>query len=452
MYFKPQRKPFSFIKFIFYLNIAVFLSCSLKTTGTYKGPPRDNEVELDTTGILELNDLSENLVDFTDLTIDTSYDFEEIEYPEGWLEGWRNRLKITVSPSDDWKEEITNFPLLIHIGSKSGRSNSDLTFIFSILASDLPLPGITITGEDGTSELFVEIEKWDIAGNEAFLWVKIPRLDPELDTIVYLYFDSIHPDNSRTVGFVGSNPAKEVWNDNGFEGVWHLNSVGGYQSVKDSTFHARHGTPGGGMVPLINLSAGIIGNAIIFDGVDDFICLEGNAINVNNWDQITIEAWFNAESIDDDRLVCKATGSAVAMHAFSLGVVNNDPSNNILRGRVVTGTSPAEQTNFDSQNSIEINNWYYGTLTWMSEEGLVSIFVNGLPSGSTGNSGPSIKDVDSPLCIGNINASSIEPRFFKGKIDEVRISNKRRSDTWILVSYLSGIDELISFGDLETIY
>jgi len=81
-----------------------------------------------------------------------------------------------------------------------------------------------VTTASGT-ELYVEIEKWDSANKEAWLWVKVPSLSGTQDTILYLSYDINRADNTAYVGDTASTPAKAVWNS-GFQDVLHLAEQG----------------------------------------------------------------------------------------------------------------------------------------------------------------------------------------------------------------------------------
>lgn len=80
---------------------------------------------------------------------------------------------------------------------------------------------IAVTQSDGVTQLYVEIEKWDYANKKARLWAKVPYIDDDVDTDLYLYYDRNHADNTAYVGAPNSTPAKNVW-DNHFVFVRHM--------------------------------------------------------------------------------------------------------------------------------------------------------------------------------------------------------------------------------------
>lgn len=83
------------------------------------------------------------------------------EYPfkSGWLDGYKYRKKIKIS-DEIIDEDLNHFPILIKIGQLSGRSDEDTSDILDIVGSDYSK--IAITKEDGLTQLYAEVEKWDL--------------------------------------------------------------------------------------------------------------------------------------------------------------------------------------------------------------------------------------------------------------------------------------------------
>jgi hypothetical protein len=165
---------------------------------------------------------------------------------------------------------------------------------------------------------------------------------------------------------------------------------------------------------------------------------------------VTLEAWFYADSIDDGRLVCKAFGENLNQHVFSLGTFRNG-SNRFLRSRLVTDGTTGDQTNLDSDAILETGVWTYGVFAWSGDDGMGAAYINGQRNQAATNAGETLANSAQSVCIGNINTLNLtSDKFFEGRIDEVRISSVRRSDAWIKATHESGMDDLVTFGSLET--
>ena len=149
-----------------------------------------------------------------------------------WLSGWDKRIKITVS-NTNIDSDVTHFPLLLTLGASVGTGSDDVTAIFDELTSDDNRKKIAVTEDDGESEIYVEIEKWDDANETAVLWVSEENLvfSSSGETELYIYYDVDHADNDTYVGDSGSRT--EVWDSN-FKMVHHLVGAA-YTNLDDST-------------------------------------------------------------------------------------------------------------------------------------------------------------------------------------------------------------------------
>jgi len=65
-----------------------------------------------------------------------------------WLEGWSNRIKLTLDGSKI-DEDLTDFPLMINVASGTGRTNNDITDVFDEL-SELTKKDYTTWNPDDT--------------------------------------------------------------------------------------------------------------------------------------------------------------------------------------------------------------------------------------------------------------------------------------------------------------
>ncbi|MGA2669954.1 MAG: DUF2341 domain-containing protein [Dehalococcoidia bacterium] len=137
-----------------------------------------------------------------------------------WLSDWGKRVKLTTDHTDITLA-LSDFPILLHVSASCGRNNDDVSCVFDELQSDANRFKIAVTTSDGTTQCYVEIEKWDDANEQAWLWVKAPSLSSTVDDDFYLYYGSSHADNTTYVGDIGSTAAQTVWDSN-FKLVNHM--------------------------------------------------------------------------------------------------------------------------------------------------------------------------------------------------------------------------------------
>jgi len=162
--------------------------------------------------------------------------------PDGWLSDWAKRVTVTVNASQlTDSNDLTWFPVMLELGTSVGMTGDDVSCIFDEVGDNWQK--IAVTTSDGETELYVEIEKWDDANEQAWLWVSKTGwvIDSETDTTLYLYYDSTHADNDTYVGDPGSTTAQNVWDSN-FKFVSHMTPINAYfQSIISLDSGAHNG-------------------------------------------------------------------------------------------------------------------------------------------------------------------------------------------------------------------
>ncbi len=375
--------------------------------------------------------------------------------PTGWLSGWANRVKLTI---DHTKVDsaLSDFPILVHLCNSSGENHDDVSFVFDNLGSDTNRKKIAITISDGTTECYVEIEKWDDANEQAWLWVKVPRISNTADTNLYLYYDADHADNDSMVGDNESTPAQDVWT-NGFVMVQHLGEVGNGISNEyrdstdynyDGTGHTGTGTP--------TRTTGQIGNAQVFDGDDDYIQVADNdAFSIPTTGELTVEAWIRPDVLDFPK--AEPSGNpAQGAYVNLLGKADYGGKEEYqFRIYNKTGSDRPNQLSFyvfnldggwgagaDSQDVLTAGQWIH--VVGIVYANNVCFYKNSVLRETTSLTGYKLENGMAPFQIGHCE-NAAHPGYFLGAIDEVRVSNIARSDAWIRASYYSEIDRLFAF-------
>ena len=198
-----------------------------------------------------------------------------------WLENWRYRKKFIIDHTKI-SNDLTWFPIVIFL---------DDVDVFNEIGKNRYK--IAFTKDDGTTQLYAEIERWDWMSKKAVIhisksdWV----ISSTNDTVFYMYFDNSKPDNTNYAGDIGSTPAQKVW-DNNFMGVWHLNTLGS-AIRKDSSINGNDGAWNG--------ETNLIHDILY---VDDFKKYSGNPILSGT------EAW-ESDGIRDPTFLLTPDGYAV---------------------------------------------------------------------------------------------------------------------------------------------
>jgi len=363
---------------------------------------------------------------------------------EAWLPGWHKRMRMTINQSDV-SSDLTDFPVLIHLSASSGQGLEDVTFVFTELGSDANRKKIAVTTGDGKAECYVEIEKWDTANKQAWLWVKVPSVSSTTGTVLYLYYDSSHADNTDHVGDPGSAPAKVVWGDHtsyviDYGGVWHLDeaaSDGTPGGQKDSSPNGNHGTPknfqdgGGGATG----TTGKIDGADKFAGDDDYVTVSSPS-NTDPSNYLTVSAWIKISALSHNGDIV-SRGDSYGLRVWGNG--------QILFFKYVGSN---QWYNMAPSGVNVIDNTFHYIVGVQSGTGM-NLYIDGVQKDSNGNTTAIVYGLGSTLEIGRHGNGSPDYNF-TGTIDEVRVQNIARDASWIKASYENERDHLIDYGGEET--
>jgi len=430
------------------------------TAGTVTGPSSGTISvgnNWDTSGGTFTHNNSEVILNATDtsntITSGSNGDFYKLTFgtaeASNSLSGWDNRIKLTID-KNDIDSNLSNFPVLVYLSTSSGRNNDDVSAVFDELQSNANRKKIAVTTSDGTTQCYVEIEKWDDATEQAWLWVKVPSVSSSADTILYLYYDADQSDNTTYVGDTDDTVAQNVWDDN-HKGVWHLtenaSGTGTSGLYKDSTSNNNDGND---YVSTTGKSGEIDGGQE-FDGVDDYLNVADSASLHLGTGSFTIEAWLNASSfISNDaptyiRWLSKSN--------YCADWQTNDSCNWFCaqiyeKGKVNAGGRGYGNAGIFSINTadgaVTLDTWHRVAIVVDRSTSKGYIYVNGVNQNGTG---ASISNL-----TGNLDMDGAVLQFpatwadYPGLMDEVRISSGTpRTAAWFKAGYESGKDDLIDF-------
>lgn len=307
---------------------------------------------------------------------------------------WEYSRQITIDKDFVENENFTSFPMLIQVDLDNSHcldNGQDIRFLAS----------------DETTQLDHEIESFD--GVTLIAWVRIPTLYCDVDTVIYIHYGNADATEQE-------NPTG-VWDDN-YAAVWHMydNST---STILDSTSNNQDGVKKGANEPQEN--DGKIWKCENFDGTDDNIRIgrvPALEVGDNVW---TISGWYKMYvnvansmlfSYNDDH-----QGGAVDIYVYWSGT----------GVRYQVGGSGAEQSStindlVTSPIFHQIVLQYDGTNALMYEDGIVK------DNGALDFSAPDATYIFAFGYDYNIN-------YWKGSMDEVRISDVARTPNWIHTAF-----------------
>lgn len=330
--------------------------------------------------------------------------------------GWSNYRSITISKLQV-AEDLINYPVLVRL------TGANFDFSKSVNGNDIRFT-------DVNKRYLLDYEKvsYDPAGF-AELWVRIPRLSSSEDTTILMYY-------GNSSAWDGSNSAS-VWSE-GYRGVWHANDIGPH-AIADSSFYQNDGDKYADNYPAE--VTGIVGSAQSFDGITDYIKMKDNpSLDTNS--EFTISGWIKiptTRKMGNNFLFGKWQDAAdyrsEGMWFWSNGGGFDKPT----LGTSYDGTW-SDAYKLEGSTSLTANVWHYVTGVYNGSN--MIIYLNGTQNGT--KAGPaSIAIKDSDFMIGaylglDVSNNLAYINYYKGVIDEVRLSDVARSSAWIKADYYYG--------------
>lgn len=305
-------------------------------------------------------------------------------------------------------------------GEVSG-SHSDMPLV--IIPSETEMGALTSAEADSVrvytdASLTTEIPR-EIVNNDE-IHIKPGTVSTSLE--VYVDFDGVRSDYGVTATYGRNN----VWSD--YAAVFHMEEdpSGSAPQMVDSTGNGD-GTSNGTMASGDSVS-GQLGNALDFDGTDDYISVSDAAyLDIT---EATIQGWVNpGENGDIDFVMKPAAATYTSPFASYLlrlqmrsGTSNDGPIFGINGGGTFRSSGISATT-------LSFSTWYmiHGTF----DGSTVESYLDGSSSSSSSYTG-SITSSTYDLELGNRATGS---QFRESIIDEIRIRDAAMSSTWISTEY-----------------
>lgn len=162
-------------------------------------------------------------------------------------------------------------------------------------------------------------------------------------------------------------------------------------------------------------TAGKIGDALIFDGINDYVEVT-NATIGNPSGSFTVMAWAKATSESQNTGTYGDNDCIISKHISYDGYyIEYAWDSNRIRGGLGDGSS----WNRIEGGSWEIDEWHHVALVYNKSQNLVQLFDNGIWQGECIVNSPTFTSFD--LRIGN--SEGFSNQYFPGIIDDVRMYN-----------------------------
>jgi hypothetical protein len=325
----------------------------------------------------------------------------------------------TTSSGADIAATVTSFPVLVRLSSNN--------FNFNQTKKDGS--DVLFTKPNGTP-LSYEIERWDLTAQKAEVWVNVDTIYGN-DSTHYIFMCWGNPDAD-----VVSKSAAVFDTANEFIGVWHMSDEpsSGIASVKDQTINAHDAIPSGSM-SAANAIDGVIGKALSFNGIDDYL----NAGNISIPANYSIGLWVLLDTIGNyQRFIFKDSSYTLWYDKDSVSVrMEHMGTTTLWHGLLQNGGTRVPMTT---------GNWQFLTSTYDGHT--IRLYKNGSEVSRSNVITEPPKANQNPLFIGRSTIfGSEKASLVNGIMDEIRIEGTARSTDWIRLCYMNQRidDKLIQF-------
>lgn len=334
-----------------------------------------------------------------------TYDFSTETTPLWWNLNWQYRRTITIDPSKVDGDQ-TNFPVLVdftdsNIVNRARTDGRDFVFV-----------------DENDSRLSYEIESYQNTSGHLVAWIEIPFVSSTSFTTFYLYYGNPNANDQQN--------RTALWDTN-YKMVLHLDENIGLQY--DSTVYGNNGTPLGGVV---QGRQGMIDFADQFDGVNDYVKVPNNDTISGFTQAFTASFWMRLNDTGRRQTIFNKYNATNNQRGWYIEFYPNHPTYGSVLG---FSASPDGITPYAWYASFHPNlgEWYYVAVVWKSNSPPI-FYIDGelVPTIISNRIVSIFNNVETSLGIGKGIYSNW---YFKGTIDEVRLSDQSVSAGWIFTSY-----------------
>ncbi|MES2924567.1 MAG: DUF2341 domain-containing protein [Verrucomicrobiota bacterium] len=326
-----------------------------------------------------------------------------------WNPSWTQRSEMTLDTGGDaasLADPAGSASLLVRL--------SDGNFQFSSARPDGS--DIRFIAADGKTILPHQIEKYDGLLNEAYVWVKLPAVNPAAKETFHIYYGNLEEGMTAA-----GKPADAFDSDTTL--VYHFGELAA--AAADSTANGNNAATVGG-----TSEGGLIGNALRLSGAAPITVPATPSLKWSPGQTLTLSTWIKPVALQANAVIASRTEGPFA---FRLLLDQGIPLVDIGGTRSQPGAP------------VVANTWTH--LALVAEGSNVQLFVNGAPYA---RGAAAIPALNSPLLIGGLAADAPVggTTAFVGEIDEFTLSKTARSSGWVK---LASVNQGTSDAGLRTL-
>ncbi|MCK5320007.1 DUF2341 domain-containing protein [Candidatus Parcubacteria bacterium] len=340
---------------------------------------------------------------------------------------WEYRKAITIDNTLN-ASALTDYQVLITLNA----GNFDYAHIKDGLAGSGD--DLRFTDSDKLTEIYYWIEEWN-TGGDSKIWVKVPFIAASSEAIIYLYYGNDNIDLLPESSFDDSMQKLEA--DADTAALWHFDEGTG-TTLGDASSNGNDGAmydfaiDNSDWVSDSTSEYGGSGGALNFDGVDNYVeVFHDDSLNFNPED-FTIEGWIKtSETSHNDMILMNKREESDNDRGYYL-YLNKEPD--YALHYFIYG-EPMIESGIISDTPINDGNWHH--IVALGEGTKMKMYIDGEFEKEVESPVLAIKNFDNPasLIIGTIIYFPNIEDFYKGQLDEFRISTRALSADEIKANY-----------------
>ncbi|MHC4428750.1 MAG: DUF2341 domain-containing protein, partial [Planctomycetota bacterium] len=319
--------------------------------------------------------------------------------------GYRKAITIN-SAQVSGTGDLADFPVLVDI------TEAALELAPAGQVEHLEGADIVFRAACGGAALDHEIELYDSGTGRLVVWVKVPVLQYDVDTVIYMYYGNASVTCS-------TQNAGGVWSS-GYRGVWHLNEAA-LGPFGDSTALANDGVVASNpTTPIL----GQINGALNFDAFIDRHIAVLDDPDLRLATALTVSAWVTETTPDaQNRVILAKWGNLPPPRNYWLGNIGGATLSFVVDSTVIVSTPLAD---------IQGPGWHHVVGVADAANNLLRIYVDGTER-NTAAYGGTTQTGSSPLHFADNPGSVFQ--YWSGGIDESRVAFGARSRGWIQTEF-----------------
>jgi archaellum component FlaF (FlaF/FlaG flagellin family) len=338
--------------------------------------------------------------------ITTGIQITEVTQGPWWNASFSYRKRITLDATKV-DSALANFPVLVNIIDTDLKSNvsqsngNDIAFVTS----------------EHSLQYNHEIELFNKSNGMLTAWVNLTSVSSHEDTVFYIYYGNASCESQEN--------SESVWSST-YHMVQHVEETG-TETRKDSTNNDYDGAPKN-FEGDESTSSGKIDGANVLDGTDDWINISTGTELLNlSSSNASFFIWIKT-SIDGKTIMSKTIQDDVSGN----GDILLDIFSNKLHLEVESYGGVSGST------TITDDDWHQVGFTYNTGNGTIYLYVDGNLDGTSSYNISSYNTRALALGVFTYNIlGEFQQNYFNGSIDEIRICNVIRNQSWINTSYLN---------------